>query len=1054
MPRPPTISLVSGGRAGIRVFGPVTAERAGQELTLPAGERLVLAALTVAFPGAASEHRLTEVLWRDQEPPRTARQSLQNHVSRLRAKLGADAILHGAGGYSLNPSTHVDVHHLRRRLPEVSTLRAHDPGAALGLVDELLGTVAAPALPELGEDPAAVGLRTVVRRELAGLRTERASLLVELDRPDEAVGELERLLVADPGDERRWELLLVALDRAGRRGEALATYQRARRALIDAYGVEPGPALRDAQRQLLGTSGPTVDALAAIRPFGRDDVRRDVLAAVADGGVATLLGPPGIGKSSVLAAVADAWVDGAVLRVECADNPWSALGPVDALLARLAAMLPEQGIPPRVAAVRTGAEATEVREPGGLNRRVADAILDGLRRLPRPLLVLDDLDRAGPTTSDILARVAADPHVGCVAAGREHASLASTLASDVELVLGGLDADALTALARSSCVGVEVSAQAGSWLHRHTGGHPLYALEVLASLGSDRPWECDDADVELRLSPSLVSLVQARLNSVPRAARPLLDAAAVCGEPVDLGLVGRVVDVAELQSLVDAGIIVRSDEGAVRFAHALLAKVADELVPEGRRLELHHAMGSLAADPAVRAHHLGAAAHLDPDAAITALATAGRAAVDELAHADAAIWFHRAADVAGAHGHTAGDELELRLDACDNDRLAGQPGHAEPLLAVAERALVDGRDDLRRRATLAAVQLGEVVDAGPLQQRASVIAERALALEQRGPWRARLLATASILHSISGEPDRCRTMFCEALATLDADDDGTACAVLPYAYMSLGHPDDLPHREAAMRRLAAASARRDDPVASWEANHLACSVAIARGDGPALRRAFTACVRLLERTGDAGRRWSTGYLEAAICAIDRRFDRAEQLAGEIITSGSGVAPARAVAAASGQLLGLRWAQGRLDELADAIEQLVADQPEIPAWKAAGSLVVASRRPDLARAWLDEVAADSFASLPRDFAWLAGVLCCGAAAVQLVDARRAATVLSALVPYTDLMCWQGTCSYGPVAAVAADLGSLVGDRRADSWRATARRLDASLAAGPAIGATDA
>jgi predicted ATPase len=62
-----------------------------------------------------------------------------------------------------------------------------------------------------------------------------------------------------PLRERRWAQLMVALYRSGRQGEALRAYQQARRQLADELGIEPGPELRRLEAAVLAQD----DALAA-----------------------------------------------------------------------------------------------------------------------------------------------------------------------------------------------------------------------------------------------------------------------------------------------------------------------------------------------------------------------------------------------------------------------------------------------------------------------------------------------------------------------------------------------------------------------------------------------------------------------------------------------------------------------------------------------------------------------------------------------------------------------------------------------------------------------
>jgi DNA-binding SARP family transcriptional activator len=70
--------------------------------------------------------------------------------------------------------------------------------------------------------------------------------------------ELGRMLAREPLRERLYALLMVALYRSGRQGDALRTYHRAHTTLVDALGVRPGPELRRLQRAILDQS-PSLD---------------------------------------------------------------------------------------------------------------------------------------------------------------------------------------------------------------------------------------------------------------------------------------------------------------------------------------------------------------------------------------------------------------------------------------------------------------------------------------------------------------------------------------------------------------------------------------------------------------------------------------------------------------------------------------------------------------------------------------------------------------------------------------------------------------------------
>ena len=75
-----------------------------------------------------------------------------------------------------------------------------------------------------------------------------------MGRHAELIGELEDLTSRYPLHEGIHGQLMVALYRAGRRGDALGTYQQLRTALGQNLGLDPSRSIEDLQRAVLGSS--------------------------------------------------------------------------------------------------------------------------------------------------------------------------------------------------------------------------------------------------------------------------------------------------------------------------------------------------------------------------------------------------------------------------------------------------------------------------------------------------------------------------------------------------------------------------------------------------------------------------------------------------------------------------------------------------------------------------------------------------------------------------------------------------------------------------------
>ena len=236
-----------------RILGPLEVRHADRPVRVAgAKERALLAVLLLHANEAVHADRLIDDLWSGR-PPATARKSLQVRVAGLRRMLPEGVLFTEGPGYVIRSAgEELDLHRFERLVGEgKEALEAENHRAAAALLREGLALWRGPALADFIFESFA---QPAIAR-LEELRLSTIELRIDADlalgQSAEAVAELEQLVVSHPLRERLRAQLMLALYREGRQADALDVYRRTRELLVSELGIEPGPGLKQLERQIL-----------------------------------------------------------------------------------------------------------------------------------------------------------------------------------------------------------------------------------------------------------------------------------------------------------------------------------------------------------------------------------------------------------------------------------------------------------------------------------------------------------------------------------------------------------------------------------------------------------------------------------------------------------------------------------------------------------------------------------------------------------------------------------------------------------------------------------
>jgi class 3 adenylate cyclase len=727
----------------------------------------------------------------------------------------------------------------------------------------------------------------------------------------------------------------------------------------------------------------------------------------------------------------------------------------------LARLVPELGAGAPAPAVTPPERAAEE------NRHVMLAAVHGLLRtaaLQRPLaLVFDDLQWADRATLLMLRYllVSPDPLRALVLGtytSPQHpfTDLLTELHRDpgVErIALEGLEREHVVAMARE-LTREELGAPALELLDTlsaQTHGNPFYVREILRDLtdaGGVR--HAAEQHAPVRVTRTIRETIIGRVARLGERAEQVLSAAAVVGREFDAELLARMLEVDEdelaavLDAAVDAALIDEVPAIGLRysFTHSLIHPALYEQLGSARRRLLHRraleALEQLLGAPArlerigeLAGHALSAIPMFEPAKAIEYLRQAGEQALAQLAPQEATRWFERGLELQRAElSGPAEDKLlcELLIGLGIAQRLSGDADFRTTLLQAG--ALARRLDDHTSlvRAALANTR-GFVSETGEVDDERVEMLQAALA--SVGPAdsreRARLLAVLSSELTFAGDWGRRKELSDESVAIARRlGDPAIVSDVLSLRFITVWTPETLAQRLDDTERGLAIAEEMGDQLALLRALHWRAAVAVETGQLQLASELVARQTDLAQRLREPTYNWLAAYDRATQALMAGLLAEAERSAEDARAIAEANGEPEALAFYAGQLVNIRFEQGRLGELEPLIALQVQTNPGIPAFRGALALARAEAgMPEEARGILAIDSRSDFSELPYDSNWLVGLVIYAEACAQLEEPGAAAMLHRLLAPWADQVAFNSATTWGLVRRHLGNLERVLG-----------------------------
>jgi DNA-binding CsgD family transcriptional regulator len=587
-------------------------------------------------------------------------------------------------------------------------------------------------------------------------------------------------------------------------------------------------------------------------------------------------------------------------------------------------------------------------------------------------------------------------------------------------------------------------------VYTQTEGNPLFLTEVVRLLmqeGAFAPEHLHQSHQSVVSIPAGVrAVIGKRLNRLSQPCNQLLILAAVIGREFGLKEVASLLEnwseesVLELlEEAVAARVIEEIPQGVDRyqFTHALIQATLLDEITTARRVRLHRQIaealealysGNLELHLARLAYHFIAAAPAgDVEKAIAYAERAGIRASARLAYEEASHYYEKALQAL---------ELQQPLDEVRRCTLLLALGEARSKAGEHPQAM----ETFLRAADLARARgaLGELARAALGFEDASWrpglpghvairLLEEPLSMLGEGDseLKARLLASLSRALIFTGQVDRAEAIGQQAMQMARRLGEAATLAATLRAGLSVcWRPENITARLAASTEVIRLAEGAGDCALVLEASCWRLFELMEIGDRQSVDVQLEAHQQLAAALRQPFYLYVSASFRAMLAIFEGRFTEGERLMQEALLIGQRVRGQDAFGIFSVQMFTLRREQGRLRELAPAVQYFMHQHAVRSVWRPGLALIYSELGlRDEAQTEFEALAANDFAAIPQDGMWVTCMAYLAEVCAFLGDVHRAEVLYQALRPYarhnilvgTTVACFGSACRYLGVLA---------------------------------------